>query len=64
VPVCLELKGIGYPIDPAPPWFGDDRSTRQQPLRPIAVLIDEAVMIVAPTPIAQRPARLRQQGPL
>ena len=38
--VCMELKGIGYEVDPITPFFGNDEFERMSPLRRIPVLID------------------------
>jgi glutathione S-transferase len=37
---CLNLKGIGYEVDPITPFFGNDEFARLSPLRRIPVLID------------------------
>ena len=37
---CLNLKGIGYEIDPISPFFGNDEFERLSPLRRVPVLID------------------------
>ena len=42
---CLDLKGIGYEIDPIVPFMGDDRFTALSPLRRIPVLIDDRVTL-------------------
>jgi len=51
--VCLELKGIGYEIDPIVPFFGDDRFGRLSPLRRIPVLVDGAVTLCDSSVICQ-----------
>jgi len=43
--VCLDLKGVGYEIDPIVPFYGSDEFTRVSPLRRVPVLIDEAVTL-------------------
>ncbi|MEO7365147.1 MAG: glutathione S-transferase family protein [Sphingomicrobium sp.] len=42
---CLELKGLGYQVDPITPFYGDDEFTRLSPLRRIPVLIDGDVTL-------------------
>ncbi|HKX91092.1 MAG TPA: glutathione S-transferase family protein [Sphingomicrobium sp.] len=37
---CLNLKGLGYEIDPITPFFGNDQYERLSPLRRIPVLVD------------------------
>jgi glutathione S-transferase len=37
---CLNLKGLGYEIDPITPFFGSDEFERLSPLRRIPILID------------------------
>ena len=37
---CMNLKGLGYEIDPITPFYGDDEFERLSPLRRIPVLID------------------------
>jgi glutathione S-transferase len=51
--VCLELKGLGYVIDPIVPFFGDDRFAELSPLRRVPVLIDDRVTLADSTVIAQ-----------
>ena len=38
--MCLELKGLGYDIDPIAPFVGNERFQQLSPLRRIPVLID------------------------
>ena len=42
---CLELKGLGYQVDPITPFFGNDQFERLSPLRRIPVLIDGDVTL-------------------
>lgn len=42
---CLELKGIGYQVDPITPFYGNDEFERLSPLRRIPVLIDGDVKL-------------------
>ncbi len=42
---CIELKGIGYEIDPITPFFGNDEFSALSPLRRIPVLIDGDVVL-------------------
>ncbi len=42
---CMELKGLGYEVDPITPFFGGDEFERLSPLRRIPVLIDGDVTI-------------------
>ena len=37
---CLELKGLGYEVDPITPFYGNEEFERLSPLRRIPVLID------------------------
>ena len=37
---CMNLKGLGYEVDPITPFFGNDEFARLSPLRRIPVLID------------------------
>lgn len=37
---CMNLKGLGYEVDPITPFFGNDEYQRLSPLRRIPVLID------------------------
>ena len=43
--VCLELKGVGYEIDPIAPFIGNDEFTRRRPLRRVPVLIDGRLVL-------------------
>ena len=51
--VVLDLKGIGYEIDPIVPFFGDDNFTRISPVRRIPVLLDEQVTLADSSVICQ-----------
>jgi glutathione S-transferase len=51
--VCLDLKGIGYEIDPIVPFLGDERFTALSPLRRIPVLIDADVVLSDSTVICE-----------
>ena len=51
--VTLELKGVGYEIDPIVPFFGDDRFARLSPIRRIPVLIDGGVTLPDSTVICE-----------
>ena len=51
--VCLDLKGIGYEIDPIVPFLGDDRFSALSPLRRIPVLIDRLVTLSDSSVICQ-----------
>ena len=42
---CLNVKGLGYEIDPITPFFGNDEYERLSPLRRIPVLVDGDVTI-------------------
>ncbi len=42
---CLEIKGIGYEVDPITPFFGNDEFERLSPLRRIPVLIDGELVL-------------------
>lgn len=42
---CLELKGIGYRVDPITPFYGNDEFEKLSPLRRIPVLIDGDVTL-------------------
>ena len=48
---CLELKGIGYRVDPITPFFGNDEFEALSPLRRIPVLIDGDVALCDSTVI-------------
>ena len=37
---CMNLKGIGYEVDPITPFFGDEEFRRRSPLCRIPVLVD------------------------
>jgi glutathione S-transferase len=43
--VCLDLKGIGYEIDPFVPFYGDERFAKLSPLRRVPVLLDGDVAL-------------------
>ena len=49
----LQLKRIGYEIDPIVPFFGDARFARLSPLRRIPVLIDDRVTLCDSTVICE-----------
>jgi len=49
--VVLDLKRIGYEIDPIVPFLGDDRFSAVSPLRRVPVLIDGAVTLADSTVI-------------
>lgn len=51
--VCLDLKGIGYEIDPIVPFFGDERFSRLSPLRRIPVLVDGGLTLADSSIICQ-----------
>jgi glutathione S-transferase len=51
--VCLELKGVGYEVDPIVPFFGNDEFSRLSPLRRIPVLVDDAVTLCDSTVICE-----------
>ncbi len=51
--VCLELKGLGYEIDPIVPFFGDERFSRASPLRRVPVLVDDRVTLADSSVICQ-----------
>jgi glutathione S-transferase len=42
---CLELKDLGYQVDPITPFFGNDEFERLSPLRRIPVLVDGDVAL-------------------
>ena len=48
---CLELKGLGYQVDPITPFYGNDEFERLSPLRRIPVLIDGDVTLCDSTVI-------------
>lgn len=51
--VCLDLKGIGYEIDPIIPFMGDERFSKLSPVRRIPVLIDDQVTLCDSSVICQ-----------
>lgn len=51
--VSLDLKGIGYEIDPIVPFYGNDRFSEISPLRRIPVLIDDRVTLCDSSVICQ-----------
>src|SRR5918996_4832543 len=51
--VCLELKGLGYEVDPITPFFGNDEFRRMSPLCRIPVLIDERLVLTDSTVICE-----------
>jgi len=61
---CLDLKGLGYEIDPIPPFFGDERFTRLSPLRRVPVLIDDRVTLADSSVIVQYLEDRYPQSPL
>jgi glutathione S-transferase len=42
---CLELKQLGYSVDPITPFYGNDEFARLSPLRRIPILIDGDVSL-------------------
>ncbi|HEY6983176.1 glutathione S-transferase family protein [Reyranella sp.] len=62
--VSLELKGIGYEIDPIVPFFGDDRFSRLSPLRRIPMLIDGDLVLTDSSVICQYLEDLQAQPAL
>jgi glutathione S-transferase len=42
---CMNLKGLGYEIDPITPFYGNDEFERLSPLRRIPVLVDANVAV-------------------
>jgi glutathione S-transferase len=50
---CLDLKGLGYEIDPIVAYMGDDRFTSLSPLRRVPVLIDDRVTLADSSVICQ-----------
>jgi len=50
---CLDLKGLGYEIDPIVAFMGDDRFTRLSPLRRVPVLVDDRVTLCDSSVICQ-----------
>ena len=51
--VCLDLKGIGYEIDPIIPFMGDEHFSKLSPIRRIPVLIDDRVTLCDSSVICQ-----------
>ena len=51
--VCLDLKGIGYEIDPIIPFMGDERFSKLSPIRRIPVLVDDRVTLCDSSVICQ-----------
>jgi len=51
--VCLDIKGIGYRIDPIVPFFGNDDFSRLSPVRRIPVLVDDLVTLPDSTGICE-----------
>jgi glutathione S-transferase len=51
--VVLDLKGIGYAIDPIIPFMGDDRFSNVSPVRRIPVLMDDRVTLADSSVICQ-----------
>jgi glutathione S-transferase len=51
--VFLDLKGVGYEIDPIVPFMGNDRFSELSPLRRIPVLIDDLVTLCDSSVICQ-----------
>jgi glutathione S-transferase len=51
--VVLDLKGIGYEIDPIVPFLGDDRFSAVSPIRRVPVLMDDAVTLADSTVICE-----------
>jgi glutathione S-transferase len=51
--VVLDLKGIGYEIDPIVPFLGDDRFSAVSPIRRVPVLVDDAVTLADSTVICE-----------
>ncbi len=49
----LDLKGLGYEIDPITPFMGDDRFTQLSPLRRVPVLVDDRVTLADSSVICQ-----------
>jgi glutathione S-transferase len=50
---CLDLKGIGYEIDPIVPFMGSDRFSEVSPLRRVPVLIDDRLTLADSSVICQ-----------
>jgi glutathione S-transferase len=53
VTVALDLKGVGFEIDPIVPFYGDADFTRLSPLRRIPVLVDGDLVLNDSTVIAE-----------
>jgi glutathione S-transferase len=51
--VVLDIKGIGYDIDPIVPFFGDDRFAKLSPLRRVPVLVDRTLTLSDSSVICQ-----------
>ncbi|MGH8597485.1 MAG: glutathione S-transferase family protein, partial [Gammaproteobacteria bacterium] len=51
--VVLELKGVGYQIDPLTPFMGDDRFSVLNPVRRVPVLMDDLVTLADSSVICQ-----------
>jgi glutathione S-transferase len=49
----LELKGLGYEIDPIVPFMGNERFTELSPLRRVPVLMDDRVALSDSSVICQ-----------
>lgn len=50
---CLDLKGLGYEIDPITPFFGGDDFERMSPLRRIPIMIDRDLVLCDSSVICQ-----------
>jgi glutathione S-transferase len=50
---CLEVKGVGYEVDPITPFFGDEEFGRLSPLRRIPVMIDGDFVLTDSTVICE-----------
>lgn len=62
--VCLELKGIGYEVDPITPFFGNDEFERLSPLRRIPVMIDGDLVLTDSTVICEYLDEIQPDPPL
>jgi glutathione S-transferase len=51
--VALDIKGLGYEIDPIIPFMGDERFSKLSPLRRIPVLLDDRVTLADSSVICQ-----------
>ena len=51
--VVLDLKGIGYEIDPIIPFMGNERFSQLSPVRRIPVLLDDRVTLADSSVICQ-----------